>query len=627
MTSIAGIIYPDMLQVTDLIDPMLETLKIRSSDASDIYTFKNFQIGCLNAKIASNKEKNIFLMLDGVIENYKKLCQKFGLKNSSPEELLVHMFELFGIEFVKQVIGKFAIAILDQGKNTIFLTHDRIGKKPIYWYQDRHYFVFATEIKALLASGIVPQTPSTDAIAAYLYFGFTPQDLTPIKDVNKLLPAHYLKTSFGHGQVIRPYWSYSSYFETTYSESNDTISEQIDYLLRNSIQDCLEGEKSVGCFVSGGLGSATIAAYLSQELGGQTFPVFNVGFQGQNEEDIEASKSVADTLGLPFISTKITKQNFLQDIVKIAWVLDEPLADPNVVATWNLSKLASKQIVKVFSGMGSDELLAGHSRYSIAERDVSQINRLMLLPKPFLIRILIPFFKLFYPQAAFNLLKVSRTNPWQFEYLRANALFDENKLSEVSPKLAGFFDPDTFLHKFHHLNRIKSIVSSFLYFDVKTRLPDSFIFQYNRITHAHHLDWRMPFLDRELVEFAAHLAEPETLKESETASYLKPLVNHIFSPDFFNRPKKTRKYFLSSWMNEPQIFNTMKLLTKGTLVDTGFISEKWLKEQFTDPLKASTSFRYLFAIMMLEVWFRLFINRPVHTQPPALSVAELLSES
>lgn len=626
MTSIAGIIYPDMIQATDLIDPMLDTLKLNSSQLSNSCNYKNFQIGCVGKNISKNPEKTIFLILDGSIDNCQILAKELKLPASfSQEEIVIAAYEKLGIAALDKIYGSFAMAILDQAKNTLYLMRDRIGKKPLYWYRDRHYFVFASEIKSLLASGVVPQTPSPDALSAYLYLGFIPQDLTPIKDVSKLLPAHYLRIIPHHGHSIVPYWSYSSYFEP-FSLSKQQITEDIDLLLTRTVQDGLEGSNSVGCFVSGGLGSASVAYYVSKELKGAAFPAFNAGFQGQNEEDIVAAKSVAKSLNLPFNSSKITTQNFLKDLVKIAWCLDEPLADSNVVATWNLCKLAASEVTTVFSGMGSDELFAGHSRYSIAERDTGHINRLLLLPKPLLQKILIPLLKVFFTPAAYNLLKVSRTNPWQFEYLRDNALFDEKELAEASPHLAGMFDPDTFLHKFYHLNRISSTVSSFLYFDVKTRLPDWYIFQYNRLTHVHGLSWKTPFLDRRFVEYAAHLPEPEMLEESETASYLKPLIQHVFTPDFFNRPKKTRKYFLSNWMQDERIFETMQLLKKGTLVETGFISEKWLKEQLSDPNKASISFRYLFAILMLEIWFRLFINRPVHVQPPALSVAELLSE-
>ncbi|KAF3362991.1 Asparagine synthetase [Chlamydiales bacterium STE3] len=632
MTSLAGIVYPDMLQVADNLDPMIDIMKHHPSDTVAQYNYKNFQFGCLNTLFFSNPKKTVFLCLDGKITNTKRLAKEFDLSapNLTQEEILIAGYEKKGIDFLKMIDGEFAIVLIDQEKNTFYLVRDRIGKKPLYWYQDRQYFLFSSELKSLLASNIVPQTVAAETLSAYLFFGYTPQDLTPIKEVNKLLPAHFLRYSQGHGQTILPYWSYSSFYETISTQSKQQIAEQVHLLLQDSVDKCLQSTSSNGCFLSGGLGSATVAYYVSQSSKikhDSPLAAFNVGFQGQNEEDILAAQTIAKDLRLNLFSTKIDSQSFLKDIVRIAWFLDEPLADPNAVATWNLCQLAANQCNTVFSGMGSDELLAGHSRYSTAERDMGFVNRLFLIPKPILHKILIPTLKFLFRPAAFNLLRIARTNPWQFEYLRDNALFDEKHLLEAAPRLAGLFDPDTFLHKFHHLSRIRSMVSSFQYFDVKTRMTDCFIFQYSRLTRTHRLDWQTPFLDRHLVEYAAHLPEPEMLQEEETASYLKPLIKHVFPATFFNRPKKTRKHFLAPWMKDQKLYETMKLLKKGTLVETGFISEKWLEEQLSDPLKASLSFRHLFAILMLEIWFRLFINRPVGLAPPSIELEELLREN
>ncbi len=214
----------------------------------------------------------------------------------------------------------------------------------------------------------------------------------------------------------------------------------------------------------------------------------------------------------------------------------------------------------------------------------------------------------------------------QFEYLRHNALFDEKNLAYISPKLAGIFDPDSFLHKFHHLSRINSIVSSYLYFDVKTRLPDCFMLQFERLTTSRGLNWQAPFLDRAIVEFTASLPEPETLTETETATYLKPLLKHIFSDLVVSRPKKTRREFLNQWANTPNLRKAFELLLTGTLVETGLISSKWLKRQLDPENFNPETFRDLWAILMLEIWFRLFINRPIQSSPPEISLFELFSE-
>lgn len=630
-SAFAGIIYPDVLQVTDLVENMLHVLQHRAEGAHYVHTYKNFQLGCIGLRYTISPKKNHFLCLDGWIDNESALRDVLSELEPSAIfandlELLLLAYKHWGNNFLGRLSGEFALMLLDQDRNILLLARDFIGKKPLYWYQDKRYFLFGSELKSLLATGIVPQTPAPDAIASYLFFGFTPQDMTPIKDVNKLLPAHYLIFSLNQGQQIHPYWSYSSFFLNRTHAHKSQIVKHINELLEENVRVRIPREGPLGCFVSGGLGSATIAYYVQRIAQEHPIQAFTEGFRGYSEEDINATKTVCRNLSIKQTIGEMTPSQFLEEYPKIVWFLDEPLSDPNVMATWGLAKNSSRFTKTVYSGMGSDELLAGHSRYTIAEREVALVNRLSLLPAGLVKHLLVPLYRIFYPSAAFAILKGYRTNPWQFEYLRHAALFDEPLLEEASPKLAGLFNPETFLNKFHHLPRIQSNVSSFLYFDVKTRLPDAFILQYERLTRACGLTWHTPFLGKSLVEYAASLPEPESLLESETASYLKPLVQDIFPESFTKRPKKTRKHLLSSWVEHQGVFDVFQLLLHGTLVETGLISQKWLSQQLVTSDQMRNAFPQLFALLNLEIWFKLFINRSITAFPPSISLKDLLQE-
>ncbi|MEM1282550.1 MAG: asparagine synthase C-terminal domain-containing protein, partial [Chlamydiota bacterium] len=382
-----------------------------------------------------------------------------------------------------------------------------------------------------------------------------------------------------------------------------------------------------GCFVSGGLGSATIAYYLNKYRENRNLHVYTVGFQNENIEDLEAATDVVKTLGVNHQSHVITPHDYLDDLTKVIWYLDEPIADPNILATWRLSSLAAKDVNCVFSGMGSDEFLAGHNRYTLKEQQIDPLSKALEISKPLIYRFLVPIINMFYRPLAYRLLKESRTDPWQFEYLKQNSLFPEHILKNVSPKLVGLFDTEVFLHKFHHINRVKSSVSSFLYFDVKTRLADCYMLQYDRLTSAHNLSWRTPFMDRSLIEFLASLPEPEQLTEDETASYLKRVMTDHLPPAVVQRAKRTRKAFLSNWIEKSSFGHICKQLELGTLVETGIISREWLKVALETPESRVNSFRYLWAIFILEVWFQLFINRPITPEMPETPVNKLLIDN
>lgn len=630
MDGVAGIVYPDIFQVNKLIVNMLDTLCHRGGEQADTHTYKNIQIGSSGHKISFNEKKTVVAVVDGSIYNraalyHELLSRGYEGKIDDPLNILVHAYEFWGPTFLEKVDGDFAIVILDQAKERIILARDRIGIKPLYWYHDQGHFIFGSEIKALLATGIVPQTPALDALASYLYFGYIPQDMSPVLNVNKLLPGHYLQFNRNGSKTIHPYWSYSAHFKKNAAAPKSAIIKKLESLLLQSAKERLPANGNVGCFMSGGIGSASIAYFVKKAA--ENITAFSVGFQGQDEEDIAAAKAFAENLNIPDVCAEITPANFLDDLVKIAWHLDEPIADPRVVATWRMAKLAQGKTEHVYSGIGVDELIASHTRYANGTRSAHPFAALMQSVTPVVSKVLAPVLNYIYKPGAFALLQQSRTNPWQFGYMRQNALFNEQMLAEASPMLAKYFDPEVFLHKFHQLYNIKSLVSSFLYFDVKTRLPDCYVMQYERLTAACGLEWRPPILDRKIVEYLAGLPDPKTLDASESSYYLKEMVRHIFPPSLVNLPKVAREQCLQSWAVSDDLYTLFQQLLNGTLVETGLVSEVWLRRVLETPERCAGAFQHLWAMLMLEIWFQLFINNPIQTKAPEMSAKELLCQA
>ncbi len=631
MGAIAGVVYRDAFQVTDLLKPMLDTLSRRCKGAQYPHTWRNVQVGALGQSLGTNTKHTVFVALDGTILNLKSLIQDIrhsghNVDTQDPATLVAHAYELWGAAFLQRINGDFAVAILDEVSSQLLIARDRTGKCPLFWYQDDHHFIFSSEMNAILATGAVPQTPAVDGIATYLSLGYFPQDLTPIQKVNKLIPGHYLTLLLNQHKSIHPYWSYSSFFTQPVTEPPARVAEHLNHMLENSVEQHIASKASVGCLVSGGLGSASVAYYSSKLDDGPKVSAFTVGFQRDNAQDIRCATEVAQELTIPHKLEVITQRTFLDDLVKVIWHLGEPLADPNVLVTWRLAKLAAGETTMVLSGMGSDELLAGHSRYTVAERTDRYIPLMHRLIQPFLHRFLVPWTNRIYRPWALHLLKDARTNPWQAEYIRAHTLFSNKMLGKASPNLQGIFDPDTFLHKFHRLSRIPSIVSSFRYFDMKTTLPECYMLQYDRLTSAHGLDWRAPYLSREIVEYLAGVPEPEQLAVEDTASCLKTILRPYLSDAVVNRPKQSRPHFLESWANTPEVQQAFDLLQTGTCVDTGYISSSWLSEQLATHDSRRKAFHHLWAVLALEIWLRLFITRPIQRSAPDVGVIDLLSD-
>lgn len=628
MPGIAGIVFPDAFQIDHLIAPMLTSLSHRGSPAES-RIFKNFQLGTCGSPLVL--WEHLLVGLDGHFygsQLTRATLQENGYPaaGASDSLLIAFAYNFWGTKCLDHLDGDFAFFLLDQKQEKLILARDRIGKKPLYWYQDQKHLIFASELKAVLATGMVPQTPAQDAFASYLYLGYIPQDLSPVQGINKLLPGYYLQYNKDRSKSIQPYWSYSSYFQGKVNAEPSATIQRVDAMLQESVSARIPSQRPIGCSISGGLGSASIAYYLQKLVPHEELHTYSVGFQDETEADVQAAKEVAKHLHLQNKADIITPGTFLNDIVKIAWYLDEPISDPNIVATWRLARLAQPSKF-LFSGIGSDELLAGHDRYTKEERSSGYLSTIRQLSMPFLKSLLLPALHLFARNSAYGFLRQAQTNPWQLDYIRQNALFAEDQLKRAAPRLAALFDPHVFLHKFYNLPQMESPIASFLYFDVKTRLSDCYILQYERLTAAHGLDWRAPYLSRNLVEFLASIHTPEMQGSRDTFSILKAILKNALPEPIIQRPKKTRKNLLKTWVELSGLSPLFQLLPKGTLVESGMISGSWLRRQVSSLDKQEESFRYLWSILMLEIWFRLYINGPIHTQPPDISIQELLEKN
>ena len=632
MPGIAGIIYAEALQVNNLLEIMLNALKHRGPDQSDFYTFHKFQTGICGQKLAYNDDKTIIVGLDGMLYNRKEIWEEIHPQrkfdpNTSSADIIIDAYQAWNDNFLEKLDGDFAFVLFDQLRRRTILGRDRLGKKPLYWFHNAHHFVFASELKAILITGVVPQTPAVDSIAAYLSMGYIPQDMSPIEGINKLLPGHYLVFNANSSKAIHSYWSYSSFFNKQTNDPQSKIILKLDQLLEEAVKNRITSSEPLGCFLSGGLGSASITHYLQKQMDQTDLLGYSIGFKGQNDDDVEAALAVAGSLHLKFNQENITSQNYLDDLVKIGWHLDEPTADMRVPATWRLAQMASKKTKTLFSGMGSEEILACHTRYLLEKAHKSVINQTINVMQPILRTLLLPILKLTWQNGAFNLLKDTRTNPWQAEYLRHNALFSENEIKQAAPHLAGLFDSNVFLNKFHNLANINSPISSFIYFDVKTRLADCYASQYDRITAAHSMDWHAPFFDRHIVEYLASLTDLEKGHYGrDRTTYLKTILHGVYPEWVINRTRKPSRDFMRPWIGNPESKAIFNSLLKGTLVETGLISGDWLKDQIESAEKYQRPFQQLWAILTLEIWFKIFINHPIKPQAPDISLYDLLNE-
>jgi len=576
---LAGIIHPSPFETTELIGSISQAFP---PSPFQFFRHKNLELGAWDGLLATNDRKSIWAMCDGTIHNSLSLKEKlkkegYFFTTEGDEEVIVHAYDAWGEEFISRLNGHFAIALFDEEKEMLYLIRDRLGQKNLYWTTQGEYWLFSTEIKGLLATGILPQTPSIVGLASYLYFGFIPQDLSAIKGVNKLLPGHFLKVDLNRQVAIGQFWSLSELLKEKKSLQPDKAYQELNRLLEESIRIALPREGTIGAIVSENVGSKTLHWHLSELV---------------DQERV-----------LSFSAGKINPEEVLRDLVKIVWQLDEPIANPYMLQTWRLSKSIGETSKCVVTDLGWEELFAGHGRYFLPTvlPTPHMAHRLARLPEYFLRGILSPICNLLHLNCKWRILRNIDINREQVAYQMSIALFKGKNRKRASPLLFSHFDPEVFTQRFHRLTFLPGSVDPFLYFDAKTELPDCLLFQYERLFDVNVIT---PFLDHRLVEFLAKM--PEELKcEGKIPGVM--LRNHLEKLGARVKMQKAEE----PHFDDPAFREVFRLLATGLLVEEGIISPKWIRLQLRHPSFTPEMFRQLWALLIMEIWFRLYINKPI----------------
>lgn len=635
MSALAGIIYPDSYQVSNLVKPMLDVQSHRSMKGNEeqhIHQFRNFQFGSVGSPLRNNERRTCYVGLDGSLSNapaLRKLLKKsgFAVHTQEDSELILHAYEHWGEGFSRHLEGTFSIVLFDQERERIVLVRDRLGVRPLYWSHIHQHFIFSSELKGILATGVVPQTPSMLGIGTYLALGFLPQDLTPVEQVNKLLPGYQLSICLKKQKSIQSYWSLSSLLKKEAHPSPDEAAQSLYRNLSLGLESQLHHTSGpLGCFVLGGHGSATVASLMKSSAQQRQITALTSYFEGENEEDRTIASQVCSSLHLPQKIQSISPSGLFDHLTKLVWYLDEPLADPNVLSIWALTQIASKEgIQSVFSGMGADELLGDHTRYHVHPLHLSFSHRLAQIPQGLLRGLVLPIASFIHKPLVYQILRHTHVDPLSVAYTQQHLLFTDRMRSELSPLLGQTFDLEVFLQKFYRHSEIPSRMAALTYFDIKTKLTDCYIHQLERLCTAQNITWNSPFLHRSVLEFLLSLS-PES--KFDFSNPLIPLQSHSPYPvpeAILKREKQLRPQFLQAWAQLPEFRKLLRLLEGGTLVQIGFISKPWLQTVLSShPIPLS--FQQLWGLFVLEVWFRIYLNHPVTGYLPPIPLDELLAQ-
>lgn len=538
MCGICGFNFPDK----GLVRVMTDRLAHRGPDAQDVFVDSRVSLGHRRLAILDlhprgknplwNDEGTRCIIHNGEVYNYQGLRAELeeagvSFRTETDTEVVLKAVERWGPAAVERFNGMFAFAVYDAPSGELLLARDRLGIKPLYYHWDGRKFLFASEIKALLAA--LPAALDPQALAQYLSFRCVPGERTAFAGIRKVPPGHLLMLR-GGALELRSYWHLQ--FKPHHGSLTTNAAKLLE-LLKDSVRLQLRSDVPLGVYLSGGLDSSAIVALASTHAKLKTF---TVSFDNQSEA--ESARRVAEEFGTEHRELHATG-DAVALLSKVAYHLDEPLGDAASIPTYLMSQLTRKHVTVVLSGEGGDEIMAGYARY------LPQIymNKLGYLPKwsRMVAAMLAPPTKTL--QRGAQALAAAE-DPAQL-YLGGVEVFSESERRDLlaKPLAASAFSLRPYFGNHAFLNGLLAI-------DTKEWLPNRLLLKGDKMTMAHSLEGRVPLLDHRLVEFAASLPLDQKLRGLTTKYLWRKTLSGILPREILARRKQGFSVPLREWLRD-----------------------------------------------------------------------------
>ncbi|HEX7959559.1 MAG TPA: asparagine synthase (glutamine-hydrolyzing) [Terriglobales bacterium] len=563
----------------------------------------------------SNEDGSIWVVCNGEIYNFEDLreeLEKNGHRFSthSDTEVLVHLYEQEGVNFLGRLRGMFAIALWDENRSRLILARDRVGKKPLYVRREANRLLFASEIKSLLQVEKVPREIDHDALRDYLEFGFVPAPRTMFRGIEKLLPGHYLEVENG---AIRTgqYWN----ADLTHIEkrSEQEWIELVRHKLEESVRIRLISDVPLGAFLSGGIDSSTIVAIMAK-ITNQPVKTYSIGFDGDDQfyNELPYAKIVAKAVGSDHHEI-IVRPDVVELLPKLIWHLDEPIADSASITTYLVSRLARESVTVILSGVGGDELFGGYPRY-LGE---SIYRYYRLLPSALRKQIL---------PAILRNLPQDRHSFWKSKFRYAAAFVDTAELTPAerymsyirvfSPELraetlrssSAENDGDLLAGYFGH-GRAEDPLNQSIYVDLKTSLPDDLLALTDKMTMAASIECRAPFMDHELIELTSRIPSHFKVRGMTMKYLLKKAVEPWLPAEIIYRKKRGFGAPVGSWLRKDLEVLVQDTLSESQINKRGFFNPQAIQRIIAAHHARQADYTdHLLTLINFELWCRIFID-------------------
>ena len=568
------------------------------------------------AQPMSNADGSVWITFNGEIYNFRDLradleARGHMFRTQSDTEVIIHAYEEYGRDCLERLRGMFAFAIWDARTRALFLARDRVGKKPLFYWVGRDRFLFGSEIKALLADRSVPIEPDPRALDHFLALALCALlPFTAFQGIRKLPAAHWLEVRNGQIETGR-YWKLR-YTPKRQITEQDAIAE-LRWRLAEAVRLRLVSDVPLGAFLSGGIDSSAVVAYMAQETAAPV-RTFVVGFEESAFDERQFARMVAERYGTDHTEL-IVKAPVTDILPRLVWHYDEPFGDSSAVPSYAIAALTRQYVTVVLNGDGGDENFAGYDRYFMHRllchgdkvprqvwRTVAALTRRLpagLAPHAFYKRL---------AKAAELLAQVPERR-----YVRWFGLCTPEERHHLYTAAfratVGGSDPEALFVEVFGQSDAEDWTDAALAADVQLYLADDLLVKMDRATMAHSLEARSPFLDHSLMEFVASLPAHFKLAGRNKKYLLKAALRGMLPDVVLDRPKMGFSAPIAHWFRNELREMAYDVLLSPTTVQRGYFRKQVMAQLLDEHCTGRQDHaETLWQLLVLELWHRTFID-------------------
>lgn len=555
-----------------------------------------------------SEDGNTILVFNGEIYNHHEIraeltARGHAFRSQCDSETVLAAFREWDTECLSRLRGMFALAVWSESSRRLVLARDRIGIKPLYYCQHSGNLYFGSELKAILEHPEIPRHLDLDALSSYLSVNYVPGAQTLIEGIRKVPPGHFLEWRGGKIEIA-PWWKLPACSAQTMSFGD--AKEELDHLLRDSVREHLAADVPLGIWASGGLDSSTILHYAA-EASATRLKTFSISFAGRSFDESQYFREIAQVYGTDHHEFNLDPELDLRAAIEdFAFYSDEPSADAGALPVWYLSRMTREHVTVALSGEGADELFGGYLTY-LADRSVAPCRR---LPNGFR-QLMLGVMDRYLPVSDEKISLEYKLKRWiegsgltpDEAHFFWNGTFSPAQLKRIYPKSNG-----SGLRELVDLLGVDPrarTLSRYLFVDQNYYLPDDILYKADRMSMAHSLEVRPPFLDHRIVEFAATLPERFKIRGLKQKYILKELMRDKLPAAVIRRKKTGFDIPAHDWFRGTLRELLQETLNPSVVSATGIFDSKAVQNLIRNHLERRVNAGYhLWGMLTLFLWMK-----------------------